>query len=253
MILSRIGYRSLLTREKIRIGTRLSAELNHTVAYGPFKGLILKPKSSWSRADRGSMLLGIYEREVSDLLPQVFFKRSVFVNFGAADGFYALGVLTSGLAERVIAFEQCEKSRNILVSSATLNSVSEKLTVRGKADELCIIKLASHLPLNKSVVLFDVEGAEYTLLSEAVFSALNGAIIIVEIHRLRDIGSQVVLSTLIKRSGRAYKVKIIKQASRDPLSLPFTTMLSDDEAWLLCSEGRGYRQVWAVFEPSVIM
>jgi hypothetical protein len=244
------GYRPPLTRQKIKIGERLSAHLNSTVSNGPFKGLLLNSKSSWSKTDRASMLLGIYEREVTEVLKHALFSRSTFVDFGAADGYYAIGVLKSQLAERAIAFEQSKKSRIILRRSATLNSVSEKLTIHGKADEACIIDLSSNLPLNKSVILFDVEGAEYTLLSEAVFKALTGAVIIVEIHQYRNIGSQEVLSTLINRSGSNFKVKIVKQASRNPLSLPITSMLSDDEAWLLCSEGRGYRQVWAVFEPA---
>jgi hypothetical protein len=244
------GYRPTLTRHKIKIGERLSAHLNSTVSHGPFNGLVLNSKSSWSKTDRASMLLGIYEREVTDVLKRALLSRSTFVDFGAADGYYAIGVLKSQLAERAIAFEQSEKSRVILRRSATLNSVSEKLSIHGKADEASIIELSSNLPLNKSVILFDVEGAEYTLLSEAVFTALTGAIIIVEIHQYGSVGSEEVLSTLIDRSGSNFKVNIVKQASRNPLSIPITTMLSDDEAWLLCSEGRGYRQVWAVFEPA---
>ena len=47
---------------------------------------------SWSQADLGSILLGIYEKEVLDELEIISKHKSIFCDIGAADGIYGVGL-----------------------------------------------------------------------------------------------------------------------------------------------------------------
>ena len=73
---------------------------NGIVKYGPLKGLKLDINDmSWSQADLGSILLGIYEKEVLDELEIISRDKSTFCDIGAADGIYGVGLLVNDLFE----------------------------------------------------------------------------------------------------------------------------------------------------------
>ena len=76
---------------------------NATVAYGPFKGLKFSSDAWWGR-ERASMILGLYEQEVLESLTNIPKKYKSFIDLGAADGYYGIGVLVNNLFENSICF-----------------------------------------------------------------------------------------------------------------------------------------------------
>lgn len=91
---------TILQRRR-RVSSEIYDLLGGVVKYGPFKGLSLAKNNWWGGGDFGSMLLGLYEKEVLDFL---FSERldavESFVDVGAADGYYAIGMVRSGRAKK---------------------------------------------------------------------------------------------------------------------------------------------------------
>ena len=104
-ILSRIGFgKDSIQRRRIQMSQKLDELFNSTVHYGLFKGLKLSTQTWWGSADRASMLLGLYEKEVLDSLKNISKKNTTFIDLGAADGYYGVGVLVNNLFEKSITF-----------------------------------------------------------------------------------------------------------------------------------------------------
>jgi hypothetical protein len=76
------------------------------VLVGPFKGLQLEKKYlQWSKCDIASIILGFYEKEVLEKIISLSNSRSVFIDVGAADGIYAVGLVYGGGYKSAICFE----------------------------------------------------------------------------------------------------------------------------------------------------
>ena len=77
-------------------------------------------------------LLGTYEQELHPLLEQLR-QHPVDVAFdiGAAEGYYAVGMLFAGLASRVVAFETNPAGQALVMDMARLNGVADRLSVFG--------------------------------------------------------------------------------------------------------------------------
>ena len=104
-------------------------------------------------------MLGHYENEVQSRLQDLSqFRRAGFVDVGAAEGFFALGMLVSGLADKPIAFETNHKSREALTSNANLNQVVDLLEVRGEATRHSLVQAVSEL--DECLDLIDIEGGQ---------------------------------------------------------------------------------------------
>ena len=80
-----ISETGAIHKRRIRISGELDEVFNSTVRYGPFKGLKLSSNTWWGGTDRGSMLFGIYEKEVLDSLQNIPLKFNTFIDLGAAD------------------------------------------------------------------------------------------------------------------------------------------------------------------------
>ena len=126
-----------------------------TVKYGPFKGLKLTNKIWWGSTDRGSMLLGIYEKQVLDSLINIPKKFSTFIDLGSADGYYGIGVLINNLFQNSICYEISEQGRKTIKNNASLNNVTNRVDIRGVAKK----KFFKELPLStlsNSVLFIDI-------------------------------------------------------------------------------------------------
>jgi hypothetical protein len=95
-----------IERKKNKVLNYLITIYNYSVAHGIFKGLRLNKNIYWSRNDLITHILGVYEKHILDQLIK-FSKldNSVFIDIGAADGYFAVGSAYSGLFKKVYAFE----------------------------------------------------------------------------------------------------------------------------------------------------
>lgn len=226
-----------------RVSLEVHQKLRGTVRYGPFSGLLLSRDSTWGQSDLGAMVLGLYEREILNWIKSNLVtgaqNHKIFIDIGAADGYYAVGMLVSGLADRSICFEINDASREQIRQNAKLNGVDERLEIHGDA-RTHLLKVLRTLRKPPMLVLVDIEGSEYELLTPQILDQLKGASLLIEIHHwVKDFESKY--KNLLREAFANFRVAKLPPAER-PLHL-FRELddLTDDNRQLLGSEGRPSR------------
>ena len=116
VLIGKLGFKfrfhTALDKRKIWLVDYLFLASSGKVISGLFKGMKLLKKSNWDKkiykfnTDLASKIIGCYEKEVQDKIDefQRKNKKKYFVNFGAGEGYFALGALYSGLFEKSLAF-----------------------------------------------------------------------------------------------------------------------------------------------------
>ena len=95
LALNEIGMSYAINKKRKLLALNLSSQFKYTIKYGPFKEMVFSCDHWWGRSDRAAMLLGIYEEEVLNSIMTVSNKYDVFIDLGAADGYYSIGSLIS--------------------------------------------------------------------------------------------------------------------------------------------------------------
>jgi hypothetical protein len=228
---------------------RLSADIevmvNSTVAYGPFKGLRFPPGTWWG-IDRAGMYFGLYEQEILASLANIPNRYRTFINLGAADGYYGIGVLVNGMFDRSYCFEQSAKARDIIKASAELNGTGN-VFIFGTADR-DFYKVIPKADRDTSVLLADIEGGEFELLDEEMLQIFRHSIIFIELHDWIEDGIRKV-ARLRAAASEIFDITEITTTARDLSKFPELKNFSDIDRWLICSEGRGAMMTWFRLDP----
>ena len=151
LTLNERGLSYAIDKKRRTLSRQLSEQLSHTVRYGPFKGMKLSEDNWWGSADRAAMLLGIYEQEILQQLRNVAQTRDVFIDLGAADGYYSIGALKSGQFKTSYAFEISDEGKRIITKNAQLNGCANSLRLHGKAES----------DFTKNIDLVEIDGKVY--------------------------------------------------------------------------------------------
>jgi hypothetical protein len=234
--------------KKKSISKKLDETLKSTVAYGRFSHLKLSKSMIWNRFDRGAMLLGLYEFEIVEAIFSKPITQRIFIDVGAADGYFALGALVSGEFDKAYCFELSKKSQRVIRENARLNNISSEMFIFGAADEHSFLRLPKD-DLENSVILIDIEGAEFNILNENVLNKLKKSIVIVELHEWLIADGASKLSTFIRSAETLFDISYISEEGRNPNGIKELTLMSDDERWLICSEGRPRVMSWIRLDP----
>lgn len=238
----------IIVQRRRDLSNKIGKQLGWVVKYGPFKGLHLSEKTWWSRPSRAAMLLGIYEKEILDLLMSIPEKYDTLIDIGAADGYYAVGAIVSGKFSNSICYEISEKGQNAILDNGKLNNCEKQLQIFGAADS-DFHKSISKNKLSKSVLLVDIEGAEFKFLTEDLFRAFQNSIIIVELHEWKLDNGDMLVELLEKRSSATHKITPLTMGSRDMSKFDELKKFNDSDRWLICSEGRCQLMTWFRFDP----
>jgi len=241
--------RHTVAARRRRIAERLFEECGGVVRHGPLKGLRLAG-GNWSIYDKAAMLLGLYEQELLALLDRPYPGRPLLVNLGAADGYYPIGLLRANRFERALCFELSETGRATIAANAETNGVAGRITLRGAAGPDLLAQLrAEAVDPAGAVVLCDIEGAEFDLLTDPVLGFLAPAVVLIETHAHLRSDGPAALARLIAEAGRHFRVTEFRTGARDPSRFPELESWSDNDRWLLCSEGRASLGHWLLLEP----
>lgn len=232
------------------LSQKLFQELGGIVRYGPMKGLKLADGLSWDSGDKAPMLLGIYEREVLESLQQASRAHDTVVDLGAADGYYGVGLVKSGMFQRSYCFELTARGQAAIKELAAANELENRVHVFGTADAgFCKLLVSEGVKLDHSVVLCDIEGAEFETFTEETLAALRQSIVIIEIHDfLREDGPEQFLA-LKRRASAWFAISEMRTGARDLSLFPECRRLSDSDRWLMASEGRGELMTWLRLDP----
>jgi hypothetical protein len=127
-------------------------------------------------------LLGCYERELHPVFETYrAAPLDLVIDIGAAEGYYAVGVLYAGLAQKAIAYEAMPEGARLLGEVARQNRVEHRVTVKGFCRPEDLQAELADSP-KRTLVIVDAEGAEDVLLDPARIPALKHAEILVELH-----------------------------------------------------------------------
>jgi len=231
------------------LSERIRLHYANTIAYGPFKGLKLVEDAHWGSADLGGMILGLYEQEILNDLSALGRKPRTFIDLGAADGYYGLGVLIGELFEKSYCFEITEKGREVIARNAALNTLQDRVTILGEAKPDFFKQVAAD-DLADALLLIDIEGGEFDIVTADTFQAFATSTVIIEVHEwYPDI--QDKLTRLLQQAAATHTARRFSTGARDLSSFAELKVINDNERWLLCSEGRPYLMSWYRFDPRV--
>ncbi|MDY0922239.1 hypothetical protein [Leclercia sp. CFBP8987] len=229
--------RETIRERQERISLELFDILNGVVKYGPFTGLHLDRETWWGKLDLGSQCLGLYEKEILNLIDAIEAGHySTFIDIGAADGYYAIGMLVSGKVGRTICFEQTEKGRSVIAENWKKNNSVGELTIMGEANAASFAAL-NPVALENAFVLVDVEGFEFELLTNEVLSLLRSSTVVIEIHHWMD-NFLCKYSNFLRHADSYFDVTVIERVERETSNLPELRDFTDDNRLLLTSERR---------------
>lgn len=152
----------------------------HVVQGGPFRGMRYINRAHCSAL--APKLTGTYEMELHEYLPRLFAgPPDVFVDVGAAEGYYAVGALFAGWCEQVIAFEADPAAYAACRELMTLNKIGpEKLDLRGACHPAALQDVLANA--TRPALMMDVEGFEALLLDPLRGPALARCRILLEYH-----------------------------------------------------------------------
>jgi hypothetical protein len=227
---------------------RFMKEFDATIHYGPLKGVKIPRKSHWGRLDKAPMLFGLYEQEVLQALLDVAPRFPHFIDLGAADGYYGVGMVAAGHFSSSTCFEISSKGQQLIAENARDNGVADKVQILGKATPGFQNGIDAGIR-EKSVLFVDIEGAEFDVLTEDVFTAFAGSVIIVELHEWAVPEGEAKLARLRELAEKTHNIRELTTTARDLSVFPELDLLNDSERWLICSEHRGQRMRWWVITP----
>ena len=236
-----------IERKKNTVSNYLIKIHNYSVAHGIFKGMRLNKNIYWSRNDLITHILGVYEKHILDQLIK-FSKsdNSVFIDVGAADGYFAVGSAYSGLFKKVYAFEIQKEGREILSENAKANNCEKKIIINPEAN---FKRLKNIVDAHKrAVVLIDIEGDEFSLLNDEILKLLSNYNIIVELHPSLVKNGYQKEKDLINSAKHLFNVSIIKRENYNPNFFKELDNFTDDERLVAFSEGRENNMCWLILE-----
>ncbi|MCA3419753.1 MAG: hypothetical protein INF88_12730 [Roseomonas sp.] len=235
---------------RLMLGRLLYNRLQGIVSYGPLKGFRLNEQQVWGQGDLGPKLLGLYEQEVLERIAAKGKKWDCVINLGAGDGYYGVGLVKSGLAARSFCFEQKDEGQAAIKHAADTNGVADRVSILGRADADFLNNPALHgIDLSHTLIIIDIEGGEFSLLTANLLKRLKDAELIVELHGRFIATNPNPEAAFLQRLAQYFRCDLFSMGQRDPSTITELSMLGDSDRWLLCSEGRPFLMRWVHCHP----
>jgi hypothetical protein len=245
-----LSFRRVVGLYRRRLSGKVFAQFGGVVQYGPLAGMRWLDNPLWGRSEQGVMLLGLYEQEVIQNLMDAPAHFRVLVDVGAADGYYAVGLLHSGRVDRSVALETVTEGRAAIARLAAENGVADKITILGAAsDRFVDVLREKKINSLETMFLFDIEGAEFKILTEEVFAFLKDSLIIVETHAHIYADAEGEMKLLIQKASMTHRTTNWYSGARNPWNIKELEGYPELDRWILCSEGRFEVQQWLRFDP----
>jgi hypothetical protein len=225
-----------------KMAQRVMGPCDNYVVGGPFKGMMLPPAGD-RILDPVAKMVGSYEAELHSVIEDAIQMRPpVFINLGAADGYYAVGFARRSSSTEVHAFELAPSARRVCRKSARSNGVAHQVVIHRRATAGSL----TNVPLANAVILCDCEGAELDIFTEAVVPLLGATQVTVELHEAARPG---VTAALTRRFAPSHECRIDRAQRREDQVYPSIRGLSETERHLALNELRFDGLAWATFRP----
>jgi hypothetical protein len=226
------------------IARRFVESNGSTVTGGPLAGLEYPPDLLEEIDAPVAKVLGAYEPELHPMIEDALNQEpEVFVDIGAAEGYYAVGFALKSPNTRIHAFEIDGWSRSRLRRLAEINGVADRLLVHKE----CRAESLLDLPLANAFVLSDCEGAEVRILNAEAARHLADATLLVELHD--EAAGCAVSEILRERFAGTHRLTTIERPTRPHPDFPELSRFNDTERRLALEDFRGERPKWAHLVP----
>jgi hypothetical protein len=167
-------------------------------------------------------LAGSYEREIIPALQRMLAARpDVFIDIGAAEGYYAVGAAFARWAPRIVAFEVEPTARAALSALMALNQLApDRIELRG----ICTAEDFNRLLADcaRPAVLMDIEGYELFLLDPLRVQHLDRCHLLLEHHDFVIAGLR---DEICRRMEPTHELTFIEQSPRTAAELVTTDPL----------------------------
>lgn len=241
--------KAIVKSRRKALANKIFDEFDGVVQRGHFKDLRLQGDSNVSRGPLALKIFGLYEHQVVEEIASSG-PFSDLINLGAADGYMSLGPRFAGLCKRSICFEMTEKGREAVKFNAEVNGVSDSTIIRGIADETLMDQLSElEVDFSSAVVLCDIEGAEFSVLSSDILEAAKQSKFVIELHDRLMEGGLSLRQSLINRIPEDCTHRIITAESVPYVGVEYLERMHDLDRSLVLSEGRKVIGEWLVIEP----
>lgn len=232
---------SLYRKQEAQLKRVLAAVTRNSgfvVKAGPFQGMKYVDHTSWSGLI--PKLLGIYERELADVVKKLLGEHyDVIVNVGSAEGYYAIGFARDSARSKIIAYDIDPVSRELCRNMANLNGVADRVVI----GEECTHATLSQVLLGRSLVICDCEGCELQLLDPEKCPALKQTDVLLELHEFVVPG---LTQALLSKFRETHNIELIPAVAAGPEIAAGLDFMSLDDRLYAVSECRPVGMEWAV-------
>ena len=196
-------------------------------------------------------ILGIYENEIYPTLLNFLSNSDLFVNIGAAEGYYAVGSAIKYPNLNIIAFEMDKTGRQYISNLKKRNNV-DNVEIRKKFTDVDFFGIQKSA-YNRITYLIDIEGEEINIFSK-YHNHFNNSYFIIELHDRVSNKIESYLKRFYSNTHNTYIIPI-KDKSTSDLSIKIPILLKLFKNKLiykhLLSEWREYEQSFLVCEPII--
>ena len=219
-----------------------------TVLFGPFRGMPYLNETVWGPIT--PKWIGSYEAELDSVLEEIIATQyRQIIDVGSAEGYYAAGLAFRTPSAQVTAFDLDPMARKQTARLASLAGVADRVEVHSH----CTPQLLNRLIADRTLLVMDIEGAEYHLLNPAAISTLHRAALLVEVHSCPPFDMAAVAESLNARLEATHDLRWLHSQSRDDLVDRYRSLwegkISAARFAEYLDEGRGEAQRWIWAKP----
>ena len=242
-----ININDSIQNKRLYLFKEIEKITNCEVASGLYKKTKFIKSSNYFLA-KSAQLLGFYEKEIQEKIFELKNKKNLnyFINLGAGEGFHAVGSMTKKIFKKCITFEMNKENKISIKDNFRINNINS-YEIFDIADVYFLNKIKDKIELNKSLFLFDIEGEEFSVLTEKNLEILKNSYLIIEFHDFYS--DKETVANFIQRLKNIYKLEYVKTGNRNFSGLSILDKFNDDEKWLMMSESRPSTMRWIICEP----
>mgnify|MGYP001391644372 CR=1 FL=1 len=247
---TKTGLSNFIDKKKNILGKEISKISNNKILYGPYSGTKILSSYGWSNIDFCPKYLGSYEYQVQKKIIDLNKKKKFdyFIDLGAAEGYHIISLLKKKIFKQGLAFEISKKSREILKKNAQINKLNNRIRIYKDANLSSLKNALRNFNHRRLLFLVDIEGQEYDLFDKDFCKIFSKGTFIIEEHPF-NISNKRKIKNFNQNIKKYYNVEILKDTPKNPFNFSILEKYSDDEKYLMMSEGRPESMKWLILQP----
>ena len=247
---TKTGLSNFIDKKKNILGKEISKISNNKILYGPYSGTKILSSYGWSNIDFCPKYLGSYEYQVQKKIIDLNKKKKFdyFIDLGAAEGYHIISLLKKKIFKQGLAFEISKKSREILKKNAQINKLNNRIRIYKDANLSSLKNALRNFNHRRLLFLIDIEGQEYDLFDKDFCKIFSKGTFIIEEHPF-NISNKRKIKNFNQNIKKYYNVEILKDTPKNPFNFSILEKYSDDEKYLMMSEGRPESMKWLILQP----